>query len=59
MTFVYRLPIDFSPMADTQDEHQKTFVNNLAGQTVVPDPVFPEFTEFRALKRLTYSSGIF
>src|ERR1700683_4156216 len=59
MTFVYRLPIDFSPMADTQDEHQKTFVNNLADQTVVPDPVFPKFTEFRAWKRLTYSWGIF
>src|ERR1700761_518340 len=52
------LSIDFSPMTDAQYEHDETLINNLADQTVISDPVFPEFAEFSALKCLAYSSRI-
>jgi len=44
--------IDFSSMSNAQNEHEKTFIDNLANQTIVSDPVFPELTEPRALKCL-------
>src|ERR1700685_902862 len=45
-------PIKFSSGPDAQDENEKPFIDNLADQAVVADPIFPEFTEFRALQCL-------
>jgi hypothetical protein len=42
-------PVDISPMADPQNKNQKTLVDNFADQTVVSNPISPEFAEPLAL----------
>ena len=46
-------------MADAQHENEKSLIDDFADQTVVSDPVFPEFAELRALECLAQYSRIF
>src|SRR5712664_343264 len=52
------LAVDLPAMSEAKDQHNEAVVFEFADEPVVADSVFPEFTEPRAVQRLSYTSWI-
>jgi len=44
-----QLPIDFSAVADAEDQHDQAVILDFADKPVITGAVFPEFSQARAL----------
>src|SRR5882762_1738066 len=53
-----RSAVDFSAVADTENENQQPIVFDLADEPVVADAVFPELAEFGTLQSLTDTARV-